>query len=76
AFEERENPAPGPGEVAIRVEAVTLNRRDLLLVEGIYNPRQSFPVVPASDCAGTVIAAGPGVTGFRPGARVVPAFFP
>ncbi|WP_368735605.1 alcohol dehydrogenase catalytic domain-containing protein, partial [Escherichia coli] len=55
AFEERENPAPGPGEVAIRVEAVTLNRRDLLLVEGIYNPRQSFPVVPASDCAGTVI---------------------
>lgn len=75
-FEDRETPAPGPGEVAIRVEAVTLNRRDLLLVEGVYNPRQSFPVVPASDCAGTVVAVGPGVTGFRPGARVVPAFFP
>lgn len=76
AFDDRPAPQPGPGEVAIAVEAATLNRRDLLLVEGVYNPRQSFPVVPGSDCAGTVAAVGPGVTAFRPGDRVVPAFFP
>jgi NADPH:quinone reductase-like Zn-dependent oxidoreductase len=76
AIVERPTPAPGPGEVAIKVEAVTLNRRDLLLIEGIYNPRQTFPVVPASDCAGLVVAVGAGVTDFALGDRVVPAFFP
>lgn len=76
AFEDRATPAPGPGEVAVAVEAATLNRRDLLLVEGVYNPRQRFPVVPGSDCAGQVAAVGAGVTAFQPGDRVVPAFFP
>lgn len=76
AFEDRATPVPGPGEVAVTVEAATLNRRDLLLVEGVYNPRQRFPVVPGSDCAGRIAAVGPSVTAFQPGDRVVPAFFP
>ncbi|MEI8146696.1 MAG: NAD(P)-dependent alcohol dehydrogenase [Alphaproteobacteria bacterium] len=76
ALETRPDPIPGAGEVAIKVGAVTLNRRDLLLVEGIYNPKQRFPLVPATDCAGTVTALGPGVTDWAVGDRVVPAFFP
>ena len=71
----REIGEPGPGEVRLRVEAASLNRRDLLLVEGIYNPRQKLPVVPCSDGAGVVEAVGAGVTRVAPGDRVALHFF-
>ena len=58
---------PGAGEARVRIEWVSLNRRDLLLVEGVYNPRQTLPVVPCSDGAGTVEAVGPGCARVRPG---------
>ena len=67
---------PGAGEARVRIEWVSLNRRDLLLVEGVYNPRQTLPVVPCSDGAGTVEAVGPGCARVRPGDRVVISFFP
>lgn len=73
---ERPAPVPGPGEVAIHIKAVSLNRRDLLVVQGIYNPKQKLPVIPVSDGAGVISAVGSGVTGFAVGDRVVPAFFP
>lgn len=76
ALVDRPTPSPGPGEVAIRIEAVSLNRRDLLLVEGVYNPKQKLPVVPVSDGAGVVVAVGAGVTDRKVGERVVAAFFP
>ena len=60
----------------MRIEWVSLNRRDLLLVEGVYNPRQTLPVVPCSDGAGTVEAVGPGCARVRPGDRVVISFCP
>ncbi len=66
---------PGPGEIRLRLEAASLNRRDLLLVEGAYNPKQKLPVVPCSDGAGTVEAVGPGVTRVAPGDRVALHFF-
>lgn len=71
----RETADPGPGEVRIAVKAVSLNRRDVLLAEGVYNPRQILPVVPCSDGSGIVEAVGPGVTRLRPGDRVVVHFF-
>ena len=36
---------PGVGEARVRIEWVSLNRRDLLLIDGVYNPRQNLPVV-------------------------------
>jgi NADPH:quinone reductase-like Zn-dependent oxidoreductase len=72
---ERDTPTPRYGEVLVRVRAVSLNRRDVLLVQGIYNPRQPLPVVPCSDASGTVEAVGPGVARFAPGDRVVAHFF-
>jgi NADPH:quinone reductase-like Zn-dependent oxidoreductase len=60
----------------VRVEWVSLNRRDLLLVEGVYNPRQVLPVVPCSDGAGTVEAVGDGCARVKVGDRVVAHFFP
>src|ERR687891_204113 len=67
---------PGPGELLLRVRAASLNYRDLLMVEGRYNPRQPLPLVPCSDGAGEVVAVGDGVRGFAAGDRVCPIFAP
>ena len=71
---EKERPRPGPGQVLVRVGAVSLNFRDHLFVSGKYDPRAALPAVPASDCSGIVEETGPGVAGFRPGDRVVNLF--
>lgn len=73
---ERPQPEPGPGEVLVRVKACSLNYRDWLMVQGVYNPKQKLPLIPLSDGAGEVMATGPGVTAFRPGDRVLGHFFP
>ncbi len=76
ALEQRPVRAPGFGEARVRLEWVSLNRRDLLLVEGVYNPGQALPVVPCSDGAGTVEALGEGCARVKAGDRVVVHFFP
>ena len=76
ALEQRPIAAPGFGEARVRLEWVSLNRRDLLLIDGVYNPRQALPVVPCSDGAGTVEALGEGCARVKAGDRVVAHFFP
>lgn len=71
---ERPDPTPGPFQVRVRVKATSLNARDLMMVEGRYNPRQKLPLVPNSDGAGVVDAVGPGVTRVKPGDRVMTLF--
>ncbi len=71
---EREQPAPGPGQVLVRIHAASLNFRDVLMVQGRYNPRQKLPLVPCSDGAGEVVEIGEGVTQWRPGDRVCGIF--
>lgn len=61
-------PTPGPGELLVKVGAVSLNFRDKAIVEGFYEPHLvPKPLIPVSDAAGTVIAVGDGVTRFTPG---------
>jgi NADPH:quinone reductase-like Zn-dependent oxidoreductase len=60
----------------IRVQAVSLNYRDLLVVQGKYNPRMTLPRVPVSDGAGEVVSIGAEVAAWKPGDRVVVPFFP
>ena len=43
---ERPAPVAGPGQVVLRMRAAALNFRDVLTVEGRYNPRQPLPLVP------------------------------
>ena len=44
----------GPGDVRIRVEAVSLNYRDLMVADGRYGGAMDPPILCASDMAGTV----------------------
>lgn len=69
---ERDVPKPGPGEVLVRIHAVSLNFRDLLVIEGSRNTK--LPLVPLSDAAGEVVETGAGVDGFKPGDRVMSNF--
>lgn len=70
------DPAPGPGEALVRVAAVSLNSRDLAVLHGTYGFGLTLPLVPCSDCAGEVVALGPGARRFAPGDRVAATFFP
>ena len=69
-----EPPSPGRGEIAVAVEAIGLNFRDLMLVSGLL-PVDLFTggLAGASvgiEFAGVVTALGEGVAGLRPGTRV------
>lgn len=64
-------PDPAPDEVAVAVEAVSINRSFDLLVRRDGNDRNIvLPHVLGADPAGTVAAVGAAVTGFAPGDRV------
>jgi NADPH:quinone reductase-like Zn-dependent oxidoreductase len=68
-------PVPGPGQVLVKVQAIALNYRDLLIIQdGMGMPLQ-LPLVPASDMSGEVIAVGPDVTSFAAGDKVINTFF-
>jgi NADPH:quinone reductase-like Zn-dependent oxidoreductase len=69
-------PRPQPGELLVKVSAVSLNYRDKLAIETGMGLPLKFPFTPASDMAGLVEAAGPGATRFRPGDRVIATFSP
>ena len=65
-------PAPGAGEVAVRVEAVGVNPLDLKLRSGLRpSPPITEPRRLGSDAAGIVTATGDGVEGYRPGDAVI-----
>src|SRR5271170_926146 len=63
-----------PGMVLIRVHAVSLNYRDLMVVKGTYNPKMTLPRVPCSDGAGEVVAIGDEVDRVKVGDRVCGIF--
>jgi NADPH:quinone reductase-like Zn-dependent oxidoreductase len=72
---ERPDPVVGPGKVLIDIKAVSLNYRDIMIVEGHYFGRKApHELVPGSDLAGVVASVGEGVTHFKPGDRVVACF--
>jgi NADPH:quinone reductase-like Zn-dependent oxidoreductase len=72
---ERGESAPPPGHALVRLNAVSLNYRDLLTVQGLYNPKQPLPLVPLSDGVGEVARVGEGVTRVKVGERVAASFF-
>jgi len=75
AYNERPEPAPGPGEVLVRMRAVSINFRDLSTVLDPVGRNLPYPRIPNSDGAGEVVAVGPGVTRWTAGDRVAGCFF-
>lgn len=65
-------PEPQPNEVVVRFDAWSLNYRDVMVVEGRYNPRLKMPATPLSDGAGEIVAVGEGVSKWKVGDRVMP----
>ncbi len=61
AVETRPVPAPGRGQVLVRVAAAPCNPSDVLLLQGLYGASKTLPAAPGWEGAGTVVAAGPGL---------------
>ena len=67
-FEETERPAPGPGQVLVKIEAAGVNFIDTYQRTGHY--KVPLPFIPGQEAAGIVAAVGPGVAEPRVGDRV------
>lgn len=65
------DPVAGPGEVVIAIKSAALNFFDILMIQGKYQTKPPFPFSPAAEIAGVVESVGAGVTGFKPGDRVI-----
>ena len=70
-FEDVDLPEPGPKELLVRVAAAGVNFIDTYKRSGVYP--MDYPFIPGAEAAGTVVAAGRDVTGFREGSRVATA---
>ena len=68
---EMETPAPGPGQVLIRVHATGVNFPDTLMIRDLYQFKPPRPYAPGGEIAGEVQAVGDGVTGVKVGDRVL-----
>lgn len=68
-LEEIETPAPGAGQVLVRLHAVGINPVDTYFRSGKY-PLPPVPYTPGNDGAGIIEAVGDEVTNWKPGDRV------
>ena len=60
-------PTPGSGQILIKVKAAGVNRADLLQVLGHHPPPAGAPATPGLEAAGTIVALGTGVSGWKVG---------
>ncbi|KAJ3042153.1 hypothetical protein HDV00_008038 [Rhizophlyctis rosea] len=72
-------PTPSHNEVLVKIHSISLNYRDLEVIEGRYTHHKggmdtSSPLIPCSDMSGTIIDVGPDVTEWRKGDSVISIF--
>ncbi|WP_281020011.1 NADPH:quinone oxidoreductase family protein [Minwuia sp. IMCC3060] len=70
-LEDVASPEPGAGEVQIDVHCAGVNFPDLLMIAGKYQFKPAFPFSPGMEVGGVISAVGEGVSGFKPGDRVM-----
>src|SRR5207249_8097687 len=69
--EELPSPRAGPGEAVVSVKAASVNFPDVLIIQNKYQFKPPLPFSPGSELAGVVKEIGAGVSGIRPGDRVI-----
>src|SRR3954471_21755910 len=62
---------PGPGQLAVAIEAATINPSDLMLIRGVYGVRPQLPAALGAEGVGRVVAVGERVDAGRIGERVL-----
>ena len=69
---ETADPAPGPGEVIVKLEAAGMYYADIYRREGLFSPRGSAPWILGWEGAGTIVDLGPdgAAAGFGIGDKV------
>jgi NADPH:quinone reductase-like Zn-dependent oxidoreductase len=73
---ERPDPTPQATQIVVRIQAASLNYRDVAIARGQYmGGAVAANVIPLSDGAGEVVAVGSAVTRFKVGQRVAGTFF-
>ena len=73
---EQPQPQPTQEQVLVKIEAVSLNYVDLLVVKGLLNSNLSLPYIPVCDGAGIVEKVGEKVKAFKTGDKVATTFIP
>ncbi|MEH2252570.1 zinc-dependent alcohol dehydrogenase family protein [Nostoc sp.] len=73
---EQTDPTLEPNQVQVKLQAVSLNYVDLLVIKGVINPNLTLPYIPVCDGAGVVERVGADVTTFKPGDKVATTFIP
>jgi len=66
-------PAPGAGDLLVRVRACAINFPDVLIIGDKYQLKPERPFAPGGEIAGEVIGVGEGVTGWATGDRLIAA---
>jgi NADPH2:quinone reductase len=69
-YEDVAEPAPGRGQVRVRLRAIGVNPFDTYMLSGTYAIKPPLPYSPGADGAGVIEAAGDGVADVQPGDRV------
>jgi len=62
---------PGQGEVVVSVKAAGVNFPDTLIIQNKYQVKPELPFSPGAETSGVIKAVGAGVTGWKPGDRVI-----
>ena len=62
---------PAQGQVRVRNRAAALNFFDILQIQGKYQIKPPFPFTPGAEISGEIDAVGEGVSGWKPGDRVL-----
>lgn len=69
--EELPDVSPGPGQIAIDVQAAGVNFPDVLIIQNKYQFKPELPFSPGGELAGLVREVGEGVTQYKKGDRVI-----